>query len=962
LDVESQVTQRVELALTGIPHVIRVRSVSRASVSAVTLVFEPETDILLARELITQRLPGAREALPPGSGPPEMGPLSSGLGEVYHFTSSWPGHTLSELRTAIDWEVSPRLKTVSGVAEVNSWGGDKRQIVVQPDRSKLLANGVTELMLAEALGAGGQSSSGGMIERGEEGTFVRLDNSYRSVERIENQMVTVLENGANRRTVFVKDVARVVEGSAPRFSAATSDGKGETIYTMVQMLSGANAHRVVADVKTRLAELTPTLPLGLKIEPFYDRADFVEDVLKTVKRNLLEGGVIVAAVLFLMLGNWRAGLIVASVIPLSMLGAFWLMYYLGVSGNLLSLGAIDFGLVVDGSIVIIEGALAAMAAHKLDARRALARVGAEVGRPVSLAVGIIALVYVPVLLLEGVEGKMFRPMALTVLFALGTAFVLTFTWVPTLGALILQSEVHSEPGFMRALRSFYARRLAYVVDNPVAPIGALVLALVGGIFIVSRLGGEFVPRLEEGSLAIQLSRPPSVGLQQAIAGTRELELAIGKLPEVTRVVSRIGSPDVATDVMGIEQADVMVSLKPRDQWVSAKDAAGFAEVLGPALREALPGAGFGFTQPIEMRVQELIGGIQSDFGVKIFGDDLGTLRTLAEHVASTLAHVPGAADIRIEQTSGQHTVTLRPDPGKLAHNNVSLEDLKLHTQSLRQGTRVSEFLDGLRRFDVVVRQPPGGIEPFALAHDSLVSRSGELVAVGNLADIERVETPAQVSREQGRRRILIEANVRGRDLVSFVTEAQGKLTNLAMPESYFLEYGGQFENLSRAAKRLAVVVPITLALVFILLYFAFGRLMPATLVFISIPTAATGGAFALAIRGLDLSMSAAIGFLALFGVATLNGVVLLSAVLNQLESGTEVKTAIISASAERLRPVLTTALVAALGFVPMAIGTGTGSEVQRPLATVVIGGLVTSTLATLFILPLLSRKFLRRSA
>ncbi len=957
LEVEARISQLVERALAGVPRVARVRSVSRAAISAVTLVFEPGTNLLDARELVVQRLPSVSDELPPGMGPSELGPLTTGLGEVYHFTSRWPGHSLQELRTLVDWELAPRLSRVPGVVEVNSWGGDRRQVVVQPDRIRMQSRGVTETMLVEALKAGGASIGAGMVEHGEEGTFIRVDATYKSREQIAGQLVRKLDGESGPVPVLIEDVASVNEGVAPRFSAATADGQGETIYTMVQMLAGANAHRVVADTKVRLSEIEETLPPGVLIEPFYDRAAFVEEVLHTVKSNLLEGGVIVALVLLLMLGSLRAGLVVASVIPLSMLGAFWLMRQFGISGNLLSLGAIDFGLVVDGAVVIVEGTLAAMAAHRLDARGALARVATEVGRPVTLAVAIIAVVYLPVLLLEGVEGKMFRPMALTVLFALATAFVLTFTWVPVLASVALPQKQVREPWIARRARSIYQAVLTRALYRWRLVTVALLLLVVSGVAVISRLGGEFVPRLEEGSLAIQLTRPPSVSLTEAIEGTTRVERALQAFPEVERVVSRIGSPDVATDVMGIEQADVLVRLKPRAQWTTATDAAGFAEALQPVLRQALPGTGFAFTQPIEMRVSELIGGVQSDLGVKVYGHDLQQLRAAAEEVASRIQSVVGASDVRVEPTHGQQTLSIEPSPKRLAQNGVAASELALHVQSLRQGVVVGEYLDGLRRFDVVVRQAAPDLRPHGVAGSMLVSDVGTLVPLPLVATVSLDEGPAQVSREQGLRRVLVETNVRGRDLASFVGEVQNRLKDVRLPTGSFIEYGGEYENLQRAATRLLVIVPVTLGVVLLLLYWAFGRMRGALLVFINIPAAISGGAFALAIRGLDLSMSAAVGFLALFGVATLNGVVLMTAILARQREGMIPANAVFEAATERLRPVLTTALVAALGFLPMAIATGTGAEVQRPLASVVIGGLVTSTFVTLLFMPVITLRF-----
>lgn len=963
LEVENQVTQQIERALSGVPHLSRMRSVSRAGIGALTLVFDDGTDIMLARELTAQRLPSAREAAGASVDSLELGPLTTGLGEVYHFTTTWPGHELSELRTLMDWEVAPRLARVPGVVEVNSWGGDRRQIVVAPERAQLLANGVTESALADAVIGGGQNTSAGMIERGEEGTFLRIDATYRTVEQIAAQVVRVIDAPSGKRIVTVGEVATVGEGRAPRFSAATADGNGETLYTMVQMMAGENAHRVVASVKNRLEELKPTLPQGVTLEPFYDRAAFVDDVLSTVKKNLLEGGVIVTMVLLLMLGSLRAGLVVASVIPLSMLGAFSLMRLFGVSGNLLSLGAIDFGLVVDGAVVVVEGALTTMAVRRMDARHALARVGSEVGRPVTLAVLIIGIVYVPILLLEGVEGRLFRPMALTVLFALATAFVLTFTWVPTLATWVLPQKPHGEPALVRRVRLGYEALLRPLLLRPVPAIGGALVLLGTGAYTASTLGGEFVPRLEEGGLAIQLTRPPSVSLEEAVAGTTKVEQALARFPEVRRVVSRIGSPDVATDVMGIEQADVLVSMAPRSEWTTATDAASFSDALAPVLREALPGAGFGFTQPIEMRVSELIGGVQSDLGVKVFGEDLGELRQLADSIAKRLSRITGAADVRVEPSSGLATWTVTPLANRLAAAGIATRELTLHGQALRQGVPLGKYREGLRSFDIVMRSEQ--LTPFTLTslnNELLLGPGQTLVPLSQVATVKTAEGPAQVSREQGRRRILVEANVRGRDLASFVQEVQDDLSHLQLPSGYYLEFGGQYENLARAAKRMMVVVPGTLAVVLFLLYLAFGRLKPALLVFMNVPAAATGGAFALALRGLDLSMSAAVGFLALFGVATLNGVVLMSAILNNRYAGSPAYASVYDAASERLRPVVTTALVAALGFLPMAIAAGTGAEVQRPLATVVIGGLVTSTLMTLFVLPAVTLWFSRSAA
>ena len=756
------------------------------------------------------------------------------------------------------------------------------------------------------------------------------------------------------RPILVGDVADVTDGAAPRFAVATSDGKSETVYAMTQMIVKGNAYEVVKRVKDRLGEIRGALPPDVEIQPFYDRAAFVGQVLHTVQKNLAEGGLIVALVLLWALGSWRAGVLVASLIPLSMLGAFALMYYSGLSGDLLSLGAIDFGLVVDGAVFLIEGVVAAMGIHGLTAKQAVGRVASEVGRPITMAVIIIGIVYLPILLLVGVEGKMFRPMALTVLFAMLMAFILTFTWIPAAGAWFLKNIAHREPRLITWLRNRYVPTIRRLTTKFGLVTASIMLALGCGTVAAMSRGAEFVPRLEEGSLAIQLTRPPSVSLEEAARGTLEIERALLKFPDVDRVVSRTGSPDVATDVMGIEQSDVIVILKPRSEWVSGHDAASFANAFQPALRRALPGAAFGFTQPMEMRVQELIGGVRSDVGVKIYGDDLATLRQLAEQISGVINLTPGSADVRIDMQLGLRMIDLRPDTKRTGRLGVDTPSILDFTESMQSGQPVGKLREGQRSFDVTLRLgqlPKPDLEPLKKLRIPL--SEGRAVMLGDVADIEVLDVPAQVSREQGRRRVTVETNVRGRDLAGFVQQLQERIKQLQLPAGYFIEYGGQFENLARATKRLLLVVPLTLAAILLLLYLTFGRLRPSLLIFANVPIAAVGGILALTARGLDLSISAAVGFLALFGVAVLNGVVLIAAIQQHEASGIDRPEAVIRAVSERFRAILTTALVAALGFVPMAVAQGIGAEVQRPLATVVIGGLITSTLATLFALPTL---------
>jgi cobalt-zinc-cadmium resistance protein CzcA len=948
LEVEQLVTRPVELAMTGIPGVTTIRSISRASVSAVTLVFSEDVELAAARTLVSQRLASAREAIPASAGRPDLGPLTTGLGEIYHFTVKWPGHTPAEVRTLFDWEIAYSLRSVPGIVEVNGWGGDRRQIEVRLRMPDLIAHGLSQSDVEAALLGAGKNAGAGALERGGEQVLVRLDGQFRTVADVADQVIATKQGGV---AVRVRDVATVTDGAAFRASAATADGTGETVYGMVQLVAYGNAHEATARVRSRLKEIEARLPRGAEVQPFYDRSELVDHVLRTVKRSLLEGGVIVIVVLLIFLGDFAAGLVVATTIPLAMLGAFALMKTFGMSGNLMSLGAIDFGLVVDGAVVVVEGALAAMAVSTIRAREALRQEAIAFGGPIAFGVFIIAVVYLPVLLLEGVEGKMFRPMAWTVLFALGTALVLAFTWVPVLASLLVRRAHTKEVIVVRALRRMYEPVLDSMLRRPaIAALLAAILVCVGALAAWGR-GAEFIPRLEEGDFAIQLTRPPSVSLEEAVAGTTAVERALKKFPEVRRVVSRSGSPDVATDVMGIDMTDTFVILAPRSEWTTAHDREGLVAAFEKELRKELPGTTFGFTQPIEMRFQELLGGIKSDVGVKIHGDDLAELTKLGREVQHVLATTPGAGDVRMEPTSGLALATIRPNPQKMGRLGVRTEDVLAAVEALRAGRVVGTLVEGERRFEVAIRvdaPPAPNVEALSALALPLTDKT---VLLGDVCDVSIAEGPAQISREQARRRVLVEANVRGRDLASFVSALRTRLNAMQWPSGYHFTISGQFENLAHAAERLAIIVPATLVGIFFLLYLTFGDFLPSLLIFLNIPVAASGGLVALAVRGLPLSISAAVGFIALFGVATLNGVVLLTSVRRWEQEGHEPHEAARRAAHDRLRPVLTTAVVASFGFIPMAIARGTGAEVQRPLATVVIGGLLTATVLTLGLLP-----------
>ncbi len=970
LETEQLVSRPIELAMAGIPGARTVRSVSRAGVSAVTIVFDDDVELASARTLVDQRLVSAREVVPRSASRPEMGPLSTGLGEVYHFTVRWPGHDARDIRTLLDWEIARPLRSVPGVVEVNAWGGELAQLEVRLRPADMLAQGVDVHDVEEVVAASGGAAGGGALARGGEQAIIRVDAQYRSPSDVAALVVRARPNGT---FVTVGDVATVRIGSAFRQSSASADARGETVYAMVQMVAGGNAKDIVADVRTRIDEIQRRLPEGATIEPFYDRTALVDRVLGTVAHSLAFGGLIVTVVLLVLLGDLRAGLVVASAIPLAMLGAFALMRAAGLTGNLMSLGAIDFGLVVDGAVVVVEGTLAAVALHQMEVKDAILHEAKTVGRPVVFGVLIIGLVYVPVLTLEGVEGKMFRPMALTVLFALVTALVLTFTWVPVLASLVLRPSKSGEPFVVRTLRRGYAPMLRACLARPrLAAVFALGLALVGAIALRGR-GAEFVPRLEEGDLVVQVTRPPSVSLEEAGLGNTAIQRALLGFPEVKRVVARTGSPDVATDIMGIEQSDVFVILHPKAEWPNGETTEELVGKMDAALRRALPGAAYGFTQPIEMRVQELLGGVKSDVGIKIYGDDLATLRALEANVVAEVARIPGAADVRAEQLEGLSAITVRPDPVRLGRLGLVPDDVRASVELLRSGRSVALWVDGERRFDVVLKlDTPPPPDARALAALPLLSHDGRAVPLGDAAMIVPGDGPAIIGREDGKRRVLVECNVRGRDLASFVADLGPRLERIPRQPGYYTRITGSWENLVRATQRLAIVVPLTLAAIFVMLYLTFGDVKAALLIFLNVPIAASGGIVALALRGLPFSISAAVGMIALFGVATLNGVVLVSAVARRRDDATPNDSALGSperllealeaGAMERFRPVITTATVAALGFLPMALATGTGSEVQRPLATVVIGGLVSATLLTLLILPSLGRFALAKKA
>ncbi len=964
-EIEQFITYPVEAAMNGLPDLVEIRSISRYGLSAVTVVFEDKVNVYFARQLVAERLTQAREAIPEGFGTPEMGPVSTGLGEVFMFTVEGEGVSPMERRTILDWDIAPRLRAVPGVTEVNVWGGQPKQYQVVVDPSSLIAYGLSLGEVFEAVRRGSGNAGGGYIERNREQYVIRGEGLVGSMDDIRKMVVKTDARGV---PITVGQLGSVKEGSMLRIGAATRDGKGETVIGMAQMLAGENALDVATRVKRAIQELGPSLPKGVRLVPYYDRATLVRRVIRTVETNLLEGGILVVAVLFVFLGNIRAGLIVASAIPLSMLFAFGGMVATRVSANLMSLGAIDFGLIVDGAVVLVENItrrLAEPEGREKSVRQLTAEAAQEVVRPVAFGIGIIILVYLPILTLQGIEGKMFRPMAWTVVFALIGSLILTLTLIPVLASLLLKRRTgEHEPRFLPYLRRSYLKALDWcIAHRRIVVVGSLAVILAG-VFVAANLGAEFIPRLDEGDVAVQAIRLSSVGLSEVVAGTGRIERVLKRFPEVETVVTRAGSPEVATDVMGIELADVFVILKPKSEWKSAKTKAELVEEMETALSEAVPGVGFSYTQPIEMRFNELIAGVRSDIGIKLFGDDLGTLRQKGEEIRRIVAGIPGAEDVKLEQTTGLPVIRIRVDRDRAARYGIPVGTVLDTVEAVRSGKVVGTVFEGQKRFELVVRlEDLAASSVEALGNVPISSPSGASIPLQQVADITVESGPAQISREAVRRRIVVETNVRGRDVASFVEEASERIRKgVELPAGYYIRWGGQFENLRAASRRLALVVPLALALIFAMLYFTFGSFRPALLIFLNVPFAATGGVFAIAIRNLPFSISAGVGFIALFGVAVLNGVVLMNLV-HDLEEQTDspAEELVRLACAQRMRPVLMTALVASLGFVPMALASGSGAEVQRPLATVVIGGLVTSTALTLLVLPTLYVRFGRRA-
>jgi cobalt-zinc-cadmium resistance protein CzcA len=964
LEVEQYLTFPIETAMNGVPRVDEIRSISRTAVSAVTVVFQEGVDVWFARQMVSERLKLAETDIPDGYGRPELGPVSTGLGEIYEFYLASKKHSPMELRTLLDWVVAIKLRAVPGVVEVNGMGGEAKQYQVVLDPKRLAGYRLSLGDIENILEKNNAAIGGGYIEKNRESFVIRADAQFHSIEEIENTVVT---SDADGTPVLIKHLGEVRVGPALRFGAVTKHGEGEIVAGTVMMLTGSNSREVVHAVKARLAEIQAELPEGVEIRSYYDRAEFIGRMLKTVAINLAEGALLVAVVLFLTLGSIRGALIAALAIPLSMGIALLGMVRLGVTGNLMSLGAIDFGLLVDGAIVMLEVALVEIAVRKAKTREDVAYLVAQsmskAARPVVFSLLIILLVYLPLMALEGVEGRMFQPMAITVALALGGALLFSLTAFPALAATVLPTGLHAHDvnkGVFGRARRIYDRFLSRALDRPRPVLAVAAAAVILSGVVGTSLGAEFVPRLDEGELSLDIKRLPSISISEAQRLGTEVEAVLARFPEVKSVVTRTGRAEVATDPVGPDETEVMVKLAPKEEWKTAHDLDDLGEAIKDAIEGEVPATFVSVSQPIEDRVNQLLAGSRADVVIKVFGPDLNVLKKTADEIGKVVRDIPGRGDWRVQRVLGLPLLEVKPDRQRLARYGMSADRVLEVVEASRVGRYSGKIFEGSRRFDLMLLLPPATLTPEAFGELLVGSSTGHLVPLASVATIRETEGPAVINREALQRRVLVEVNVRGRDLVSFVNEARHKVAQaVTLPEGVTLEWGGQFENFTRASKRLGFVAPLALAVIFAMLFLMFGNLRYAVAVFVNVPLALVGGIFALSLRGLPFSIPAAVGFIAVAGVAVLNGVVMAGDLARRLglTSGS-LDDQIKRSAGTVLRPVLTTALVAAFGFIPMAISTHAGAEVQRPLATVVIGGIISSTLLGLAVLPIMLRLLL----
>ena len=1003
-EVEQYVTTPVEMALANIPRIQERRSISRSGLSVITLVFDDAADIYWARSQVSQVVEQMEKELPKNT-ETEMGPIATGLGEIYHYTvCAKKGYehkySLTQLRTIQDWIVRKQLSGTPGVAEVSGWGGYVKQYEVAINTDQLNASGVSVSEVFDALQRNNANTGGSYIEQNSNQYYIRGIGVVKNLEDVANITVKTV----NGTPVKVSDVAKVQLGHATRFGAVTRNGEGEVVAGIAIMLKGENFQKVIKNVKERISQIQKSLPEGVIIEPFIDRTNLVDRVEGTIARNLIEGGLIVIFVLVIFLGNWRAGLVVASVIPLSMLFAFGMMKTFGIDGNLMSLGAIDFGMIVDSAVIIVEAVVTHINTGHFsqpEVRAAYLAQCQKEGNAVPFALTqkqmdeevhfsasrirqsaafgeiIIMIVYIPLMTLVGIEGKMFRPMALTVFFAILGAFILSLTYVPMASSLLLSRKVHDRKTFsdkmIEKLQGWYRPVLDWVLARNKDVITGAVALFCVSVVGFKYLGGEFIPSLEEGDFAVEMSMSQGTSLSQMVESCTKAEQLLKKeYPEIKQVVSRIGSAEIPTDPMPVERADIMIALKPKAEWTSAKTTPELMEKMEETL-SAIPGLEAEISQPIQMRNNELLTGIKQDVAIKIFGDDLDVLTQEAGKVKKMIERVPGVSGIFVEEVAGLPQVQVKYNHEKMAAYGVSVDDISGILETSFAGAVAGSVYEGDRKFDIVLRMDPSQRNVEQLELLSIPLKDGTNIPLSQVADIDNSPAPAQVSHENGARRIYVGFNVKGRDVQSTVEDIQKILDEkLKLPEGYYYNYGGEFENLQSASRRLMVVIPIALVIILLLLYATVKNVKESLFVFSAIPLAAIGGVWALWLRGMPFSISAGVGFIALFGVAVLNGIVLIGQ-MNQMQkeqlqlpptagtsTGEMIHRRIIDSCMLRLRPVLMTALVASMGFLPMALSQGDGAEVQRPLATVVIGGLITSTLLTLLVLPAIYKTFTRR--
>lgn len=954
-ETEQLVTMPIESIMNGIPDVVQIRSVSKVGLSLVTIVFKDNVDIYFARQLVNERLQSTLGKLPQGISP-EMGPITTGMGEIYQYAIEGAGYSPDELKTLHDWDIKYQLRTVPGVNEVNTWGGKTREYQVFLHPEKLLSYKLSLNQVFEALQRNNANFSGGIIEHSSEQYIISGQGLIASLDDIRNIVVSYRSG----TPVYIKNIADVRYGEMLRQGAATKDGQGEVVTGIVMMLKGENSRDVIKRVKSKMEEIKKSLPEGVKIKPFYDQTNLVEQTIKTVKTNLVEGGILVILVLLFMLGDIKAALIVAFTIPMAMMFSFIGMKTLGISANIMSLGAIDFGMIVDGAIVMSENIIHRLRENqsKIPKQQIIEIAVKEMAKPIFFGVLIITVVYMPVLSLEGMEYKMFSPMVYTVCFALLGSLLVALFLTPVLCSMFLNSDrKQKENKFIQKIQIYYNNLLELALKNRIKTIMAAFVLFVISIFSLTFKGTEFIPSLDEGCFSIGVTSLPSISLSETVKTTTLVEKTLlENIPEVRQVVSKIGRADLATDPMGVYETDMYVNLIPKSKWRFGMTKEKLGIEMDEVLQKKVPGTNFSFTQPIEMRVNELVSGVKSDIAIKIFGEDLDILSKKAEQIEAVLQTVKGAYDVQTEQLSGSNQLSIIPDRLKMSRYGVDIEDIQTLVNTAIMGVQVSEILDGKKRFSLRVKfaQREASNDITYIKNLLVDTDDGRKVPLGQVAKVTVDEGIEAVNREFGERRIIIQCNVRNRDIGSFVKEAQKKIDDkITLPSGYYIQWGGQFENQQRAMAKFAIVVPVSVLIIFLLLVATFASVREAFLVMFNIPFAAVGGIAALWIRGMYISVPAIIGFIALFGVAILNGLVLISTFNKLQKEGHSIKDVIRLGTATRLRPVLITAMVASLGFLPMAVSTGSGAEVQKPLATVIIGGLISSLFLTLIVLPVL---------